>query len=189
MRWERMENGLKVWAPAKLNLHLEVGPKRSDGFHEIDSIFQAITLYDELELENTPDGRIWLEEEGIAEAEKNLVFRAAKLLQDLLLEQRIFTPQRRLGARVRLRKRIPEGAGLGGGSSDAAATLLGLASLWEAPVHRNQLFDLALSLGSDVPFFLVGGPARCRGRGVKVDSWVKAFGKKTFHYVLACPRV
>jgi 4-diphosphocytidyl-2-C-methyl-D-erythritol kinase len=189
MRWERTKDGLKVWAPAKLNLYLEIGPKRPDGFHEIDSIFQAIALYDELEFEKTSDGQLSLEEAGIAAAEKNLVFRAARQLKELLLERRLVPPGTLLGARVRLKKRIPEGAGLGGGSSDAAATLLALSSLWGVRLSAGDLLSVSLSLGSDVPFFLVGGTARCRGRGEKVESWAGPFAGKAFHYVLVYPRV
>lgn len=183
MRWERTERGLRALAPAKVNLFLEVGPRRGDGYHEIDSVFEAITLYDEIEFEPTGDGSIALEESGIAEGEKNLVVRAARALRDAAL------PGRAVGARIRLRKRIPAGAGLGGGSSDAAAALLALARLWEARVSAEDLRELAASLGSDVPFFLVGGIARCRGRGEIVESWAQVPGAgEPFHYVLVYPR-
>src|SRR5262245_17817690 len=134
MRWESTNNALKVWAPAKINLYLEIGPPRADGFHEIDSVFQSVTLYDELELEKTSDGRLSLEEDGIAEGEKNLVLRAARRLQRWLEEHGSLGALGSPGAHIRLRKKIPEGAGLGGGSSDAAAALLALPRLWGAHV-------------------------------------------------------
>jgi len=91
---------------------------------------------------------------------------------------------------MRVRKRIPEGAGLGGGSSDAAATLVALARLWNLPVTAVDLVPVAAELGSDVPFFLVGGTARCRGRGERVESWAEAFDAAgPFHYVLVYPKV
>jgi 4-diphosphocytidyl-2-C-methyl-D-erythritol kinase len=188
MRWEIIKDGLRVLAPAKLNLYLEVGPRRSDGFHDIDSIFQTVTLFDELEFRSRQDGTIVLEEEGIACGEENLVHRAARALQDFLRAQGALDPSR--GAEIRLRKRIPQGGGLGGGSSDAAATLLALARMWNVDVGADVLARLAAGIGSDVPFFLTGGTARCRGRGEKVASLSEAFeAAPPFHYVLAYPRL
>jgi 4-diphosphocytidyl-2-C-methyl-D-erythritol kinase len=179
-----LEGGLAVLAPAKINLYLEVGPKRPDGFHDIDSIFQAIALHDRLEFTAVSDGTISLEEEGIAEMQRNLVYRAAMKLRESPLVPR----GRRLGARIRLTKRIPEGAGLGGGSSDAAATLVALSRLWALDARREDLLPLAAELGSDVPFFLSGGIARCRGRGERVEDWAHLFGGPApFHYVIIHP--
>ena len=185
MRLEPLDDGLRVLAPAKLNLYLEVGAKRPDGYHDVDSIFQAITLHDEIEFRRADGGRLELEEVGIAEAEKNLVYRAAWKLRE-----RFFRSGPLPGARIRLRKRIPEGAGLGGGSSDAAASLIALSIVWGIPARPEDLLPLAAELGSDVPFFLVGGTARCCGRGERVESWADAFDKEDpFHYVLVYPRV
>ena len=171
-------------APAKLNLYLEVGEKRLDGFHEIDSIFQEISLCDELEFLSAPGADLRLDEEGIAEKENNLVLGAARKLRERA------PSAGKLGATIRLKKRIPQGAGLGGGSSDAAATLLGLSALWGLGVTPSDLLPLAEELGSDVPFFLVGGTARLRGRGEQVESWADTFDlAEPFHYVLAYPRV
>lgn len=186
MKIESTSDGLRVLAPAKLNLYLEVGPRRDDGFHDIDSLFQSITLFDELEFHSLPGGELLLEEDGIREGENNIVLRAASLLRECKLPARRRLP----GARICLKKRIPEGAGLGGGSSDAAATLLALSSLWGLELERSDLHDLALRLGSDVPFFLVGGTARCQGRGERVSSWRGAFDlAEPFHYVLVYPRI
>ena len=175
---------LHVLAPAKLNLYLEVGGRRPDGFHEIDSIFHEVTLYDRLEIEATSDGEIRLEEKGIAEAEQNLVHRAARKLKESGLVR-----DPRKGARIRLEKTIPQGAGLGGGSSDAAATLRALARLWDIPHDTRALHGIAAELGSDVPFFLTGGTCRCRGRGEEVTSWNDAFSHEDpLHFVLVYPR-
>jgi len=158
---ERENRSRRVAAPAKVNLYLEVGPPRPDGYHDIDSLFLTVSLFDELELEATRDGEIVLEEDGISAGETNLVYRAAAAL-------RRYATDSTIGARIRLRKRIPQGGGLGGGSSDAAATLVALSRLWEVDIDPGRLAALAAELGSDVPFFLHGGLAICRGRGEKV---------------------
>jgi len=185
MRWETTARGnLRVQTPAKLNLYLEVKERRADGFHEIDSLFQAVSLYDLLEFQATEDGTIVLEEEGIADGETNLVYRAAAAARALLPRGS------RAGVRISLEKRIPQGAGLGGGSSDAAATLVALARLWNLRVTRAELAAVGGELGSDVPFFLYGGTARCRGRGEEVVSYGEVFDSAPpFHYVLAYPGI
>jgi 4-diphosphocytidyl-2-C-methyl-D-erythritol kinase len=153
------ERVVRAVAPAKLNLGLAVVGKRADGYHDLLTIFQAIDLADELEfrpgargIELQVDG-----EDGIPEGSENLVVRAA----ESLAKARGIPPL----ARVRLRKRIPAGSGLGGGSSDAAAALVALESLWGIESDPLLLRRLALELGSDVPFFLTGGTARGEGRG------------------------
>jgi 4-diphosphocytidyl-2-C-methyl-D-erythritol kinase len=144
---------IELLAPAKLNLRLEIVGTRPDGYHEIDSVFQAIDLADRLRIERAP--AIALTVEGDAPADRtNLVWRAAEAL--------------RVGARIHLEKRIPSGAGLGGGSSDAAAALLGLVRLYRLGIAPQRLLETALSLGADVPFFLTGGRARCGGIGERV---------------------
>jgi 4-diphosphocytidyl-2-C-methyl-D-erythritol kinase len=148
-----------VLAPAKLNLFLELLARRPDGYHEIDSVFAAIDLHDTLAFE--PAARLSLEVEGDAPAgQENLAWRAAEAL----------------GARVRIRltKRIPIGGGLGGGSSDAAAVLRTLGG--DQPPGRLQA--IARSLGADVPFFLAGGLARCRGVGDVVEPLPPAAGRR-----------
>ena len=186
MRFELFDDGVRVLAPAKLNLHLEVGPARADGFHGIDSIFQTVTLFDELEFEALPSTAIELDEQGIVAREDNLVFRAARRLQDWARAQGAECG----GARIRLRKRIPQGAGLGGGSSDAAATLLALCRLWRLSPSSEVLFELAAELGSDVPFFLIGGTCRCQGRGELVTPLSGLFtAESPLFFVLVYPRV
>jgi 4-diphosphocytidyl-2-C-methyl-D-erythritol kinase len=183
MRFEEIAGGLCVETPAKINLHLEVGGKRADGFHEIDSLFQAVSLHDRIELRLRRDGAITLLEEGLDERDRNLVYRAASLLKVSFLPSS--SP---LGVDLKLTKSIPHGAGLGGGSSDAAATLVALARLWGLDVRLGDLEALGASLGSDVPFFFHGGLARCRGRGERVTPWADV-PAGSLHYVLVCPRL
>ena len=153
------EPPISVAAPAKINLSLEILRRRDDGFHDVATVLQTIDLADELAF--TPASEIVVEgdTEGIP-LEENLVYRAARLLQNHLGE----TP----GARIHLNKRIPLAAGLGGGSADAAATLVGLCRLWERDLRRGELATLAAKLGSDVPFFLYGGTALAEGRGERI---------------------
>jgi 4-diphosphocytidyl-2-C-methyl-D-erythritol kinase len=153
---------LRADAPAKINRELRVGPVRPDGFHEIRSRIVAIDLADSIEVE-TGSGSLTLSCAGLPVPgdESNLVVRAAKALAE-----RLGRPS--ADAVIRLEKRIPVGAGLGGGSSDAARALALLSRLWEARLPPEELFSLAASLGSDVSFFLVGGEAEVSGRGEKV---------------------
>ena len=149
---------LTVEAPAKINRELRIGAVRSDGFHEIFSRFVSIDLADRLMVEPSPARFAFTcDDASIPWDEGNLVVRAAELLSS-----RLGTAA---GARLRLEKRVPAGAGLGGGSADAAVALTLLASLWEAELAPGELADLAAKLGSDVPFFLVGGEADVTGRG------------------------
>lgn len=147
---------------AKINWVLEVLGKREDGYHELKTIYQTIDLQDEIALEPVADPVISLRVQGreVAQGEDNLVCRAASLLRS--------TADVKQGVRIRLKKRIPVGAGLGGGSSNAAVALLALNKLWECGLSRKELTQLAARLGSDVPFFLVGGTALGLERGEKV---------------------
>ncbi len=158
-----MHNILKVQAPAKVNLSLEVLGKRPDGYHELRTIMQAVDLRDTLRIRPRQDGRISLscDLDGVPEGEGNLVVQAAKLLKDEYQVSR--------GVDIDLRKKIPAGAGLGGGSSDCAATLRALNVLWELDLDAEELERLAGRLGSDIPFFVRGGTAVCTGRGEKVE--------------------
>jgi len=154
---------LRVRSYAKINLALEVLGRRADGFHEIRTVLQTIDLADELELH--PANELKLRTVGSADLEslpheKNLVWRAASQLAER------HAPGR--GAQVVLHKRIPLGAGLGGGSSNAAAALLGLSRLWALQLPAEDLRLLAAGLGSDVPFFLEGGTALGVGRGEEI---------------------
>ncbi len=154
---------LRAFAPAKINRELRVGRLRPDGFHEILSRFSAIDLCDEIEVEPGGLQGLQLSMAGLALApgEDNLVLRAGRALAARLR----ISPR----ATIRLRKRIPIGAGLGGGSSDAAATLRLLRALWAPDLPDEDLREIASALGSDVPYFLTGGEADVSGRGESVE--------------------
>lgn len=152
-----------VRAPAKVNLHLRVLGRRPDGNHELRTLFAAVGIVDELEFEATTTGTIDLAvepAEAVSAGPENLVVRAG-----LALARRFGVA---FGARITLRKRIPVAAGMGGGSSDAAATLVGLSAAWGLPGEYRDLWPLAAQLGADVPFFLVGGAAWGVGTGTEV---------------------
>jgi len=148
---------LTVYAPAKVNLVLEVLGRLGD-YHRISSIMQSIDLCDVLSFHLNDEIRFQCDEPGLEY--DNLVTRAAEALRA--------STGCGLGARIELRKRIPWGVGLGGGSSDAAATLLGLNELWRLGLATGELVDLGAKLGSDVPFFIYGGTALVEGRGEAV---------------------
>jgi len=150
---------LKYPAPAKINLVLEVLGKRNDGYHDIRSLAQTISLCDILAFELADVISLKCTEPSLQTSD-NLVIKAAELL-------RKFSGCNR-GTRIKLEKRIPWAAGLGGGSSDGAATLLALNRLWELKLTTSDLMELAARLGSDVPFFIYGGAAYIEGRGEKV---------------------
>jgi 4-diphosphocytidyl-2-C-methyl-D-erythritol kinase len=150
----------RVQAPAKINLDLRVLGKRPDGYHELRTIFQTVSLADSIEIAFTPARKTSIHlEDGLAIPD-NLVTRAAVLVMEAM---------RTTGAiEMRLKKRIPMGAGLGGGSSDAAAVLLALPVLAGRALPLDRLCALAQELGSDVPFFLLGGTAAAIGRGTEL---------------------
>ena len=164
-----------VRAPAKLNLFFEVLAKRTDGYHEIETLMCPIDLYDTLGFREEPGEGLELEcrwgalaggaegsgFEQVPRGPSNLVLRAVELLRRRVGLSR--------GARLQLVKRIPTAAGLGGGSSDAAAALVAANLGWNLGLALRELIPLAAELGSDVPFFLAGGPAVCRGRGERVE--------------------
>lgn len=151
---------LRCRCPAKVNVHLEVLGRRSDGYHEVRTLLMAVGLFDELVAEEAPPGVVQLEVEGPAPVADNIILRAAELLQQ--------TSGASFGARLFLRKRIPVAAGLGGGSSNGAAALVVLSRLWGLPLSWEALFPLAAALGSDVPYFLLGGLCWGVGRGEEV---------------------
>ena len=194
MYLRRDESKRTARAPAKLNLYLEVTGRRSDGFHDVETLVVPVRLYDSVALTPTPcrsdgsPGQILLAvHDGLPvrrppqpvnapSDESNLVVRALKLLQE--------RSNCRLGADVALVKRIPIAAGLGGGSSDAAAALRLANRAWELDWPVERLREVAAELGSDVPFFLAGGAAICRGRGERVEPLA---GVPTLHFVLVKP--
>lgn len=178
-------DGVEVLAPAKLNLFLEILGKRPDGYHELETLMVAIDLHDRLGFTPDPSGRITLscDDPTLPVGSGNLVVRAAELLKSTAEKERLGP----FGASIRLEKSIPAQAGLGGGSSDAAATLLALDRMWGLGSSPESLDRLAGSLGSDVPFFLGSGAAVCRGRGELVEDLPVLDGRVRYHFVLLCP--
>jgi len=179
MRFCEIGSSLVIHAPAKLNLYLDVVGRRPDGYHELDTVMVSVGLFDTLEFRALPDDSIRLTGEvaglgvgpGVSPqggtlpplswGDENLVVRAARLLQR--------ETGCRQGAAIRLVKRIPMQAGMGGGSSDAAAALVGLNRVWGLGLSNPELHPLAARLGSDVNFFLDSAPAAlCRGRGEEI---------------------
>lgn len=155
---------VRVRVPAKINLHLEVGPLRPDGYHELTTVYHAISLFDELTARRGDTLAITMEGEGagtLALDESNLVLRAARALAR--------HTGRPAHARLHLRKQIPLAAGLAGGSADAAAALVACDSLWGTGLSRDELADVAAGIGSDVPFLVYGGTALGTGRGETVS--------------------
>jgi len=156
-----------IKSPAKINLHLEVIGKREDGFHELAMIMQNIDLSDYLEFEINNEGLIKLKSDcnNLSLSSDNLIIKSANILRE--------KSNIDFGANIFLRKNIPIGAGLAGGSSNAAATLIGLNKLWDLNLDQKKLCSLASTLGSDIPFFINGGIQLCFGRGEileKLDS-------------------
>lgn len=148
-------------APAKLNLFLHITGRRADGYHELQSVMQYVELADELSFRVLDEASIYLKTAySEVPVEDNLVYRAATLLQQ-------YTGIRQ-GASITLQKNIPVGAGMGGGSSDAATTLLGLNYLWQTQLDINTLAQLGQSLGADIPFFIRGKAAWVEGIGERL---------------------
>jgi len=151
---------LTLRTSAKVNLVLEVLGKRADGYHELSTVLQAVDLFDRLVLEEDEALALRTTDSELPTDDANLVVRAARLLREAAGVNR--------GARITLEKRIPVAAGLGGGSSDAAATLWGLNRLWRLGWGSERLAGLAAELGTDVPFFLRGGRTLASGRGERL---------------------
>jgi 4-diphosphocytidyl-2-C-methyl-D-erythritol kinase len=163
---------------AKVNLALEVLGKRGDGYHEIATVLQAVDLFDRLKVEAADTLSLHTDDPELPTDDGNLVMRAARLLQKVAGVE--------AGARIQLSKRIPVAAGLGGGSSDAAAALWGLSRLWGLKWAKARLPELAAELGMDVPFFLGTGRAVARGRGERLAALPGGGG---YALVLVNPRV
>lgn len=158
-----LSHTLKLPAFAKINLYLRILSKRADGYHELDTIFQTISLRDTIEASVVHDSQVVLScnDRAVPVNENNLIIRAAKALRDRFGVKH--------GARIRLQKRIPMQAGLGGGSADAAMTLMALAKLWELNCTSNELIAIGSQLGADVSFFFYGGTARATGIGEQIE--------------------
>jgi 4-diphosphocytidyl-2-C-methyl-D-erythritol kinase len=167
---------LELSAAAKVNLALEVLKRRADGYHEIATVMQTVDLSDRLVLEDADVLEVRTSAPGVPTDERNLAYRAAAALRDAAGVER--------GARITLDKRIPVAAGLGGGSTDAAAALVGLNRLWGLRWPAAGLEELAVGLGMDVPFFLRGGAALATGRGERLAP----LGGAALGLVLVNPR-
>lgn len=161
-------------APAKLNLFLHVTGRRPDGYHLLQTVFQLVDFNDLLHFELRDDDQIRRSTEipGVPE-ESDLIVRAARLLQGTLRQKNLThggTVLGPLGANIGIEKNLPMGGGLGGGSSDAATTLMALNHLWQGGLSRQELMDLGLQLGADVPFFLFGRNAFAEGIGESLQK-------------------
>ena len=148
---------IRVPAPSKLNLFLHITGRRENGYHELQSIFQLIDLCDWLEFEPRTDQEIHIEGLNSVDLSQNLIYRATQILKPYA--------QTATGLSIRLEKNIPMGAGLGGGSSDAATTLIVVNQLWQCGLNTEQLADLGVQLGADVPIFVHGRNAWAEGIG------------------------
>jgi 4-diphosphocytidyl-2-C-methyl-D-erythritol kinase len=174
---------MSIWpAPAKLNLFLHILGRRKDGYHELQTIFQFVDLCDEIRIRVRPDGAI-RRVAGAAEitAEEDLTVRAARALQR--------AAHCHLGADLGVQKRIPVGAGLGGGSSDAATTLVALNQLWNLDWPRERLAELGLSLGADIPVFVHGRAAWAEGVGERLTPLYPPQAPEECNYLILKPNV
>lgn len=172
-------NSIMARTPAKVNLHLEVLYQREDGYHEIETIYQAIDLYDRIEFTQTKGPiHVTCAHPSVPRDRTNLCHRAAKLLK--------MRTGVDYGVDIRIEKNIPVTAGLGGGSSDAAATLIALNRLWWLGLDDDKLHELAVILGADVAFFLKGGTQMGRGIG---DELSPLPGVGTGHFLVVSPPV
>jgi 4-diphosphocytidyl-2-C-methyl-D-erythritol kinase len=177
MRIPLSPHGFRLKAPAKVNLRLKVLWKRADGFHEIETVMQRIGLWDIIWVEPAAKGlEILCPGFPDLEGEQNLIWQAVRLLEE--------ESKQRLSLRIYLKKRIPLGAGLGGGSSDAAAILSGINDFLGGPVSAGRLKELAGELGSDIPFFLTQQTSLARGRGEILEPLP---GFPVWWYVLVYP--
>jgi 4-diphosphocytidyl-2-C-methyl-D-erythritol kinase len=172
---------LTCQSPAKLNLFLHITGRRPDGYHQLQTVFQLVDLCDTLTFttDGLPHGVLSLRcDQPEVPLDNNLVLRAARKLRDLV-------GQPGLAAEITLHKRIPMGAGLGGGSSNAAVTLLALNQLWELGLPRQQLMDLGLELGADVPVFVLGRSAWAGGVGEELEP----LELPPRHYLIIWPQI
>ncbi|MGZ4966365.1 MAG: 4-(cytidine 5'-diphospho)-2-C-methyl-D-erythritol kinase, partial [Chthoniobacterales bacterium] len=154
------DNSMELHAPAKINLSFKILGRRDDGFHEIETLMAPVSLFDRLIIvRGEPDEKVEFvcDDASLPSNADNLVVQAAELF--------LRSTNTRTGLRIELQKNIPHGAGLGGGSSDAASVLLGLNELLATRLDEKKLAELAAEIGSDVPFFIYRSAAMCRGRG------------------------
>lgn len=173
MRYKSIE----IQVPAKVNLQLSVGPKEPDGYHEIVTLFQAVSIYDTLRISASDQIEIKIKGDyanGVPIDKDNLVYKAVELMVEKFgIDKNLF---------IEIDKSIPVAGGMAGGSADAAATLLGIDGLYGLNLSKDELSEVARDLGSDVPFMLHGGTAVGRGRG---DQITPALSRGNYHWVIA----
>jgi 4-diphosphocytidyl-2-C-methyl-D-erythritol kinase len=177
-------NSVTVRVPAKVNLQLSVGPREADGFHGLVSVFQAISIYDDVTLTKTHPGDgitisiIGDHTHGVPEDHSNLAAKAAHLMaQEFDID---------IDAHIEVKKSIPVAGGMAGGSADAAAVIVGIDALYHLGATRDEMLEIGAKLGSDVPFMINGGTAIGQGRG---DQLTAALSRGTYHWVLALSTV
>lgn len=169
-----------VRMPAKINIALQVGPARDDGFHELQTVYHAVSLYDLVTVAERPDGRgisITCAHEDVPADRRNLAWSAAELMAR--------TAHRQPDVAIHIEKGIPVAGGMAGGSADAAGVLIGLNELWGLQYSKDELQELAAQIGSDVPFCIGGGTQLGHGRGELLSP---VLAKGTFHWVIATAR-
>lgn len=173
--------GIKVLAPAKINLGLEILDKRSDGYHNVDMIMQSVSLYDVLDVSVTDSLVIDIKSnvDFGCSLENNIMYRVANCFFE-------FTNINNPGILIEIQKNIPSFAGLAGGSSDGAAVVLALDKLFDTRLSKNEFMEICAKVGSDVPFCMVGGTARARGRGTLLSPINSHF---EYHLVIVKPDI
>lgn len=177
MNGKKKNPSIRLCSFAKINLALEILGQRSDGYHELRTIFQTVDLRDFIDIEEAEsDIEIRGNHPDMPLDERNLAFQAAQKLLSLIGTKK--------GLRIRIEKNIPIAAGLGGGSSNAAAVLLGLNKLWQLGIEDEELLNIASSLGADVPYFLLGGTVLGLGRGDELFALKEVAAD---HMIIACP--
>jgi 4-diphosphocytidyl-2-C-methyl-D-erythritol kinase len=173
-------NGVVVRVPGKVNLQLSVGPLSSDGFHEVTTVFQAISVYDDVTVKHAEPGSgisisvVGATSAGVPTGASNLAYRAARLM----LDQHDIDSD----LSITIKKEIPVAGGMAGGSADAAGTIVAIDSLFDLGLSRDGMEKIAAELGSDVPFSITGGIAIGRGRG---DQITPVLARGSYHWVLA----
>lgn len=179
---EPMTPSVRVRVPAKINLALVVGPPRGDGYHPLSTVFQAVSLYDEVTATVAAPGQLTCSVTGEGAAEvpadgSNLAVRAVRRMLEVLSPHDV----KEMGAHLEIRKGIPVAGGMAGGSADAAAALLATSVLWDVDMTPDDLREVGADVGSDVPFSLLGGIALGTGRG---EQLVPCLSRGTYHWVL-----
>jgi 4-diphosphocytidyl-2-C-methyl-D-erythritol kinase len=172
-----MRKTVEIQVPAKVNLQLSVGPRKADGYHEVVTVFQAISLMDTLKISHADKFGISIKGDytnGVPLDQSNLVYKAVELMSEKFDTDKTID--------IEINKSIPVAGGMAGGSADAAATLLGIDALYGLGLSKDELGEVARKLGSDVPFMLHGGTAVGRGHG---DEITPALSRGTYHWVIA----